>query len=137
MALELQQNLKNQQQLSMTPQLQQAIRILQFSSLELEAYIGQQIFENPLLESVDENSFFLKEKNDQFLDKKKHNHHQNQSNNFDFNYITKHKVGSSHLNQETNYENYTSYETTLQNHLINQMTEIELDEREKNCTPLN
>ena len=77
MALELQQNLKNQQQLSMTPQLQQAIRILQFSSLELEAYIGQQIFENPLLESVDENSFFLKEKNDQFLDKKKHNHHQN------------------------------------------------------------
>lgn len=38
------------QQLSMTPQLQQAIRLLQLSSLELQEEINQALEENPLLE---------------------------------------------------------------------------------------
>ena len=40
--------------LSLTPQLQQAIRLLQLSSLELEQEIQLQLDSNPLLEKVEE-----------------------------------------------------------------------------------
>lgn len=42
------------QQLAMTPQLQQAIRLLQLSTLELQQEIQQAIDANPLLEQEDE-----------------------------------------------------------------------------------
>ena len=42
------------QQLTMTPQLQQAIRLLQLSSLELEAEIQEALEANPLLESTED-----------------------------------------------------------------------------------
>ncbi len=48
--------LKFGQQLSMTPQLQQAIRLLQLSSLELQQEIQQALEENPLLEVADEDA---------------------------------------------------------------------------------
>jgi len=56
MALELRQNLKLTQQLIMTPQLQQAIKLLQLSRLELVDTIRQEMEENPFLdeESPDE-----------------------------------------------------------------------------------
>src|SRR6476660_7958553 len=50
MALELKQHLRMQQQLVMTPQLQQAIKLLQLSRLELETLIREEIEQNPLLE---------------------------------------------------------------------------------------
>ena len=40
--------------LSLTPQLQQAIRLLQLSSLELEQEVQLQLDSNPLLEKVEE-----------------------------------------------------------------------------------
>jgi RNA polymerase sigma-54 factor len=52
MALELRQQLKLSQQLVMTPQLQQAIKLLQLSRLELVESIQQELMENPLLEEV-------------------------------------------------------------------------------------
>jgi RNA polymerase sigma-54 factor len=52
MAFELKQNLKLAQQLVMTPQLQQAIKLLQLSRLELVDFISQEMEENPLLEEV-------------------------------------------------------------------------------------
>jgi RNA polymerase sigma-54 factor len=52
MAFELKQNLKLSQQLIMTPQLQQAIKLLQLSRLELVDVIQQEIEENPMLEEV-------------------------------------------------------------------------------------
>ena len=42
------------QQLTMTPQLQQAIRLLQLSSIELKTEIEQALEQNPLLESVED-----------------------------------------------------------------------------------
>ena len=42
------------QQLVLTPQLQQAIRLLQCSSYELEQETAQAILDNPMLEAVDE-----------------------------------------------------------------------------------
>ena len=50
MALEIRQHLKLAQQLIMTPQLQQAIKLLQFSRLELQEYIDQELESNPMLD---------------------------------------------------------------------------------------
>ncbi len=46
-------NLEQTQKLIMTPELRQAITILQLSALELSTYVDQQLLENPLLE-IDE-----------------------------------------------------------------------------------
>lgn len=54
MALELRQHLRLTQQLVMTPQLQQAIKLLQLSRLELLDVINQEMVENPLLEETPE-----------------------------------------------------------------------------------
>lgn len=51
MALELKQHLKLSQQLIMTPQLQQAIKLLQLSRIELQDYITEELQSNPLLEA--------------------------------------------------------------------------------------
>ena len=53
MAFELKQNLKLTQQLIMTPQLQQSIKLLQLSRLELVNAINQELQENPMLEEDD------------------------------------------------------------------------------------
>lgn len=50
MALELRQQLKLAQQLVMTPQLQQAIKLLQLSRMELLETVQQELLENPFLE---------------------------------------------------------------------------------------
>ena len=52
MALELKQSLRLSQQLVMTLQLQQAIKLLQFSHLELAAFIQQELEKNPLLQET-------------------------------------------------------------------------------------
>jgi RNA polymerase sigma-54 factor len=54
MGLELKQHLKMTQQLVMTPQLQQAIKLLQLSRMELVDLIRTEMTENPLLEGADE-----------------------------------------------------------------------------------
>ena len=45
--------LRLSQQLAMTPQLQQAIRLLQLSTLELQQELQQALESNPLLEQID------------------------------------------------------------------------------------
>ncbi len=54
MVLEIRQSVKLVQQLVITPQLQQAIRLLQLTRLELVDMISQEMKENPLLEEVEE-----------------------------------------------------------------------------------
>jgi RNA polymerase sigma-54 factor len=54
MGLELKQHLKMTQQLVMTPQLQQAIKLLQLSRMELVDLIRTEVTENPLLEGADD-----------------------------------------------------------------------------------
>ncbi|MDO7787916.1 RNA polymerase factor sigma-54 [Desulforamulus aquiferis] len=44
-------NLEQTQKLIMTPELRQAITVLQMSSIELTEYVEQQVLENPLLET--------------------------------------------------------------------------------------
>ncbi len=59
MALELRQQMKLAQQLVMTPQLQQAIKLLQLSRLELVETVQQELMENPFLEEGFEDNFDL------------------------------------------------------------------------------
>src|SRR3546814_2001333 len=53
MALAPRLDLRQSQSLVMTPQLQQAIRLLALSNLEIEAYIAEELEKNPLLETGD------------------------------------------------------------------------------------
>src|SRR5512134_3752198 len=52
MAIEMRQQMKLTQQLVMTPQLQQAIKLLQLSRLELADLVQQELQENPVLEET-------------------------------------------------------------------------------------
>ena len=52
--MELKQQLKMSQQLVMTPQLQQAIKLLQMSRMELVETVHQELLENPVLEDLGE-----------------------------------------------------------------------------------
>ena len=52
MALEIKQSLRLSQQLVMTPQLQQAIKLLQLNRMELAEVVNQEMMENPILEEL-------------------------------------------------------------------------------------
>jgi RNA polymerase sigma-54 factor len=54
MALEIKQSLRLSQSLVMTPQLQQAIKLLQMSRMELSEVVNQELMENPILEELAE-----------------------------------------------------------------------------------
>ncbi len=49
-------NLEQTQKLIMTPELRQAIAVLQLSALELSGYVEQQMLENPLLDVIDDSA---------------------------------------------------------------------------------
>jgi RNA polymerase sigma-54 factor len=53
MALAAKLNLRQSQSMVMTPQLLQSIRLLQFTQLELDRFVEDQIESNPLLERID------------------------------------------------------------------------------------
>ena len=53
MALGPRLDLRQSQSLVMTPQLQQAIKLLALSNLEIETYIAEELEKNPLLETGD------------------------------------------------------------------------------------
>ncbi|MEO5767111.1 MAG: RNA polymerase sigma-54 factor, partial [Polyangia bacterium] len=56
MSMEIKQHLKLSQQLVMTPQLQQAIKLLQLSRMELVDVVREEMLENPILEDGGENA---------------------------------------------------------------------------------
>ncbi len=64
MAIKLSQGLKQQQNLAMTPQLQQAIKLLTLTHQEMTAEIARELIENPLLEEVGGDSGSEGEKNE-------------------------------------------------------------------------
>ena len=53
MAFSQRMDLRQGQSLVMTPQLQQAIKLLQLSNIELAAYVEQELERNPLLQRDD------------------------------------------------------------------------------------
>jgi len=110
--------LEQSQKLIMTPELRQAIQMLQYTSLELNAYIKQEMEVNPLLEweklpeevhEVTENESKLEESD---IDWKE--------------YLEKYDDISYRVEVDRNikdysFENFTSYGETLKDYLIDQL----------------
>src|SRR5687767_250017 len=61
MALTTRLEFRQSQALVMTPQLMQAIKLLQLSNLELTAYVEEELERNPLLERATEDEGFAPE----------------------------------------------------------------------------
>ena len=65
--------LKLGQQLTMTPQLQQAIRLLQLSTLDLQQEIHQALESNPMLELIENNEEEEEEEEDGSFNRESNN----------------------------------------------------------------
>src|SRR6056297_283495 len=103
-------NLEQKQKLVMTPQLQIAIELLQYSSHELEDYVDEELKNNPLLEKDENNKNELEKR---ILNQYSHNYQYNNSGNDD----------------DYNYENFICYEPNLIEHLETQLFQV-LDDDE-------
>ena len=129
----LKQTLKLGQQLVMTPQLQQAIKLLQLSRLELEKVVNTELLENPLLEEDAqsmENKEIVKEepkKEEKLLEGK---------DSFDWeSYAESYNTSSSmpYVKQSDEapiYENFMTKVQTLTDHLQWQLKLSELNDEE-------
>lgn len=116
--------LEQSQKLIMTPELRQAIQLLQYTSLELNSYLKREMEENPLLElegpSDDSQSMeTLKDEKDidwkEFLESYD-----------DISYRSE----VDRNRKEYSFENFVSYTPSLKDYLIEQLNMISLDSAE-------
>lgn len=153
MAFDLKQTLKLSQQLLMTPQLQQAIKLLQLSRVELEEFVTQQLAENPVLEegSVEtaEEKIQVERVRETTEAQAVQDHLQSAGNivdgvdgergDFDWEAYSRHQdsappLPSSQVKRDEdfpNYENIVTKAGTLNDHLMAQVGELELDSQEQ------
>ena len=107
------------QKLVMTPELIQAIQILQFNTQELESYVEEQLLVNPVLEQAtpeaQEVAVETKQKDDEFDWKEYLNNRQYD----DISY--RQWEDRSSEDKENTYEQYTSSDVTLPEHLMFQL----------------
>ncbi len=117
-------NLTQTQKLIMTPELRQAIQILQFNNVELMEFIYKQLEVNPFLESVDhKNQDSSNEEIDTKFEKEERN------DDFDWKDITERYDDLSYKAYERNvdsddkqsFESYTSKKMSLKDHLMVQL----------------
>lgn len=110
--------LEQKQQLIMTPELRQAIEILQLSSFELNHLIEQELEKNPIIELAEDNYF-----NNGQLDKSEQDHKEkiDWEKYFDHNDTYYYGGQRETSEQEYNQENYVKDSTTLKEHLLFQL----------------
>lgn len=144
MVLELKQSIRLAQQLVVTPQLQQAIKLLQLSRLELATLIQKELLENPVLEDTEsspedgdgEEKLSTAEKHEQAKDEDHGHDHSSdevgtadgtlkEPSNFDWeNYIGSYNAPEYNVERESGgdetptYENVLSQTESLQDHLL-------------------
>jgi RNA polymerase sigma-54 factor len=109
-------NQHQQTRLAITPEMRQAIRILQLSTEELTKFIQEQKMENPMLETEDNTDREVEELEDWF------------------HYVEKgeRETGTLQLYRaETTWENTTSNQKSLMEHLEEQLRFIPLDESQR------
>lgn len=148
MKLGLQQNIVISQQLVMTPQLQQAIKLLQMSRIELAEMIRLEIEQNPIIEIEEDIDEYAPEKREdvnleenQHIDKKESVKEVFIQENIDFdiewaNYINEYNsTGRTYTEAEhiefPDLESFTSEAETLNEHLKWQLIMCDLPEKEK------
>ena len=145
MALELRQSLGLAQQLVMTPQLQQAIKLLQLSRLELLETISQEIEENPVLEELTAGESEQEEEKDDLKEEPVREAAEisevivedRARDDVDWEtYITEYNTGWAETHYEErdipSFENITDTKTNLPQHLTWQlnMSSLDADQRE-------
>jgi len=139
MQLDMRLNLKLAQKLVMTPQLQQAIKLLQLSKLELIQSIHQELVENPVLE--EEVQELTDEEKGLALSKELESDGkaERKEEDFDWQHYLNDSMGSGYEayepyadNGETpSYENTLSRKTTLSEHLLWQLNLSRVSDEEK------
>src|SRR6056297_81681 len=114
-------NLSQTQKLIMTPELKQAIEILQYNSVELNEFIRQELLNNPLLENT---------KNEESPDDKKEENAEKtekESDDIDWKEYfsdyarTKTRNNFKEEKEEVIFQNFVTNETTLTEHLLFQL----------------
>lgn len=157
MALEIRQNLKLSQQLVITPQLQQAIKLLQLSRVELLEVVQAELMENPTLEEDAEgedyeelktqDAFSAENVESENVPEKSSNHEAEvmsasnkegevkEPDNFDWeNYLNTYNAPehiASGLDDLPTYEATLSQKTSLYDHLMWQLQLSDLTEEEE------
>ncbi len=144
-AMELKQTLKLTQQLIMTPQLQQAIKLLQLSRLELIETVSQEMETNPLLDespwesSEDDKETFEQQEDDRVNMSDPAEVRVEERTQDDFNWETyideysSRSLASTYEPREAgpSFENFLSKEEGLQEHLMWQLLLSKLSEDEE------
>lgn len=118
--------LEQVQKLIMTPELRQAIQLLQFNSLELNEYLKHQIEENPLLEPV--NTVEEYENIDDYSNEREEIDWKEYIGKYD---DISYKPQRDKNLKEYSYENFVSYSPTLKDNLLFQLNVSELNDRDK------
>ena len=134
---DLKLNVRLSQQLIMTPQLQQAIKLLQMSRLELQGTINQELMENPVLEELAEvpdpniisESSTTKEETPPSVDES----WQDYIENYDSSSSSAPTGSKSYTNVEDNFsiENIAMKKESLYDHLIWQLRMTGMDKKEE------
>ncbi len=141
-ALELRQQLKLSQQLIMTPQLQQAIKLLQLSRMELLETIHEELEINPMLEEMQEesgdNEKGVEEAGEPKEEFKEIQVLESMRQDFDWeSYLDEYNTGTPVLfetdpNREApSYDHRLTLPDTLQEHLFWQLRLSDMSERDK------
>ncbi len=144
MALELRQSLSLSQQLIMTPQLQQAIKLLQLSRLELLETIYEEMQANPLLEEagIGETQTEVSQEGRDAQDAEPMDGYEaprmedNPKEELDWEgYLSEYNKWGNDLPYEVkelpSFENTTSHKTSLYDHLLWQLNMSRMEDKEK------
>jgi len=118
-------NLEQNQKLIMTPELRQAIQLLQYNSLELNEYLTKEVEENPMLEldnTSQENETIEIDDKESEIDWKEYIERYD-----DISY----KVEVDKNIKSHNLESYISYNISLKDYLISQLNMLSLNAAEK------
>lgn len=116
--------LEQSQKLIMTPELRQAIELLQFNSLELKEYLAKELEENPMIElsnPSDDYENIEKFTEDREVDWKEY---------FEKYGDVSYRPQVDKNIKEYNYESFVSYEPTLREHLMSQLNLVPLGNKE-------
>ncbi|MFA5576943.1 MAG: RNA polymerase factor sigma-54 [Tissierellaceae bacterium] len=115
--------LEQTQKLVMTPELRQAIELLQLNALELKDYIAQELEENPILEIANNEEEY------ENIDKYTNNDVDWKDYFEKFDDISYRPQTDKNM-KDYNYESFISYEPTLKEHLLSQLNLMSLENRE-------
>lgn len=133
-------DLKQSQQLVMTPQLQQAIKLLQLNNVELGEFIEEELEKNPLLEKADPSSESAEPEAEPSKDEGKDDldsafEQQQQPGDYDASSSSMTDIGaggnSGFDSMDESFENRMSAEKTLREHLTDQLNISFADQKDR------